>query len=160
MKYFEARKELLECWWCQSTNLTREHKEKKTDVELLHGNRYIDGNQIAHIKYRTENKPTYLQGSDSKRLKFEKNLCKKCNGSTSQPFDKAYEQFMNYFQENRKTIINSQIINLKEIFGDRWESGIHNIHKYIGKHIGCRLAENGYLPTSNLLKYLNGGMII
>ena len=155
--FLKPRKDFSICWWCGSSDLTSEHKVKKTDIEMLYGKTYRKGNRISHIKYLTESRRKDIQSSTSKRLKFSKNLCKECNGSRSQKFDKSYERFMKYLFENRVEVMAIRKIDLEQVFGNRWKEHFQNVKRYIGKHVGCRMAENGLLPSSGLIWYLNGG---
>lgn len=155
MKYFKKYKDRSKCWWCGSNDLTGEHKMKKTELEMLYGKEYKKGNLINHIKYRTEFNGKNIQSSTSDRLKFEKNLCQKCNGAKSQKFDAAYQKLIEYYYLNRIDIKESKVINLEAVFGNDWRAEYLNVERYIGKHLGCRLAEIGFLPTKNLISFLN-----
>lgn len=156
MRYFKLHKDKSKCWWCGSSDLTGEHKMKKTELELLYGKVYPRGNSINHIKYKNESKGMNIQSSNSDRVKFEKNLCKNCNGSKSQDFDIAYQKLIEFYYKNRVQIKLSRIINLEEVFGTNWDLEYLNVKRYIGKHIGCRMSEIGLLPSRNLIAFLNG----
>lgn len=155
MKYFKSYRNKSICWWCGSNDLTGEHKSKKTDLELLYGKVYPKGNLINHIKYKTESKGQNIQSSSSDRVKFEKNLCKNCNGTKSQNFDLAYQKLIQYYYQNRTAIKHSKKIDLEQVFGNNWEVEYLNVERYIGKHAGCRMAENGFVPTNNLISFLD-----
>ncbi len=156
MSYLKKYVDKTKCWWCGSNELTGEHKMKKTELEMLYGKVYPKGNLINHIKYKTETKGRNIQSSASNRVKFEQNLCKNCNGNRSQNFDKAYQILIEYYYLNRNRIKELKSINLEEVFGDDWNSQYLNVERYIGKHLGCRLAEIGYVPTKDFIKFLNG----
>jgi hypothetical protein len=155
MEFLSLYRDKSKCWWCGSTDLSREHKVKKTDLELLYGKVYSKGNLVNHIKYVTEEKGENIQSSSSNRIKFEKNLCKNCNGAKSQVFDIAYQKFIEQYYKNRTQIKNSKIIDLENIFGSTWKEDYLNVKRYIGKHVGCRMAESGLLPSKNLIAFLN-----
>lgn len=154
MKYFKKNIDRSKCWWCGSSDLSGEHKAKKTELEMLNGKVYKNGNLINHIKYRTESHGKNIQSSNSNRVKFEKNLCKSCNGAKSQKFDVAYQALIDYYFQNRNEVKESKSINLEKVFGDNWFNEYLNVERYIGKHLGCRLAEIGFLPTENLIAFL------
>jgi uncharacterized membrane protein YcgQ (UPF0703/DUF1980 family) len=156
MKYLETYSDKTKCWWCGSNELTGEHKIKKTELEMLYGKVYPKGNLINHIKYKTESNGRNIQSSTSKRVKFQKNLCKRCNGSKSQKFDTAYQALIEYYYQNRNEVKESKSINLEKVFGDNWFNEYLNVERYIGKHLGCRLAEIGFIPTENLIAFLEG----
>lgn len=155
MKYFRLNRDKSRCWWCGSTDLSGEHKIKKTDLELLYGKVYSKGNIVNHIKYVTEAKGENIQGSSSNRVKFEKNLCKQCNGAKSQRFDIAYQEFIEHYYRNRTQIKQSKTIDLEKVFGSTWKEDYLNVKRYIGKHVGCRMAEIGLMPSKNLIEFLN-----
>ena len=153
--YFKLNRDKSSCWWCGSTDLSGEHKIKKTDLELLYGRVYSKGNLVNHIKYVTEEKGENIQSSNSNRVKFEKNICKQCNSTKSQNFDKAYQQLIHYYFQNRVQIKDSKLLDLEKVFGSTWQDNFLNVKRYIGKHVGCRMAEIGLLPSKNLIKFLN-----
>lgn len=154
--YFEKYSDKSKCWWCGSSELTGEHKMKKTELELLYGKVYPKDNLINHIKYKTEYKGKNIQSSGSNRVKFQQNICKTCNGSKSQKFDLAYQKMIEYYYQNRNEIKKSSLIDLEEVFGGDWYNEYLNVERYIGKHLGCRLAEIGFIPTANLISFLEG----
>lgn len=155
MTYLNLHKDKSRCWWCGSTDLTGEHKYKKTELELLYEKVYGKNNLVNHIKYKTESNGKNIQSSASDRVKFEKNICKLCNNTRSQKFDVAYEKFIDYYYQNRIQITESHVIDLEDVFGSSWEEGYLNVKRYIGKHVGCKLAENGLLPSKDLIGFLN-----
>lgn len=155
MKYLKRFENKSKCWWCGSNDLSREHKFKKTELEMLYGKVYKKGNLINHIKFETESKGINIQGSNSNRVKFEQNLCKICNGTKSQKFDFAYQKLIEYYYHNRNEIKISKTIDLEQVYGCNWEIEYLNVERYIGKHLGCRLAEIGFLPTKNLISFLD-----
>ncbi|AEI46818.1 hypothetical protein [Runella slithyformis] len=152
MTYLNLHKDKSKCWWCGSTDLTGEHKYKKTELEMLYGKVYGKNNLVNHIKYKTESNGKNIESSASDRVKFEKNIC---NNTRSQKFDVAYDKFIDYYYQNRIQITESHVIDLEDVFGSAWEEGYLNVKRYIGKHVGCRLAENGLLPSKNLIGFLN-----
>ncbi|WP_236970968.1 hypothetical protein [Membranihabitans marinus] len=156
MQLFKKYKDKTKCWWCGSRNLSREHKYKKTDLELLYGKDYTINKKISKIAFRTERKGKFLQSSSSTHAKFRRCLCIDCNGRKSQNADKAYQKLIEYYYDNQIKLIKDGEISLRSIFSNEWEEGIRNVHRYIAKHIGCRIAELGFLPSKNLIDFLNG----
>lgn len=158
MKTFIYFENDLHCWWCgKTTKITKEHKYKKTDLELLYGKNYPKGERVSNTKFKTYGKGQLLQSSNSKIAKFQKNICADCNGSKSQPFDKSYQELIQYYYRNRNRIKDQRSISLIEIFGSNWKESMLNVQRYIGKHIGCRLAEKKIkFEDDNLIAFLNG----
>lgn len=85
------------CWWCESSDLSREHKYKKSDIKReyfsdqeIHDRVKIN---LVSIKDLSE-KGKAVQGPNSNAIKFEANICKNCNNSRSQSFDFSYDKFI------------------------------------------------------------------
>jgi hypothetical protein len=125
-------------------------------MEMLYGKVYKKGDLINHIKYLTEAKGKNIQSSNSRRIRFSKTLCKNCNEAKSQGFDLAYQRLIEYYYLNRQKLKYQRKINLEEVFGLGWSEEYSNVKRYIGKHVGCRMAELGFLPSKNLISFLNG----
>lgn len=143
------------CWWCDSNKATTaEHKYKKSDFKELFNK--VDDDTI--IINKTINKN--IQGPDSNLIKFDKNLCANCNNNRSQAMDKAYSFFIKFILKNHESIIQTQSINFKEIFGVKWESNKRNVHRYLLKHVCCRLHKNKISIPSSFIEFLDGGEIL
>ncbi|WP_411726456.1 hypothetical protein [Methyloglobulus sp.] len=147
-----------ECWWCGSTDNSREHKYKRTDIVRLFGHSWFKA-QNALLRF-VEGNERVVQGPKSKELVFESNLCKKCNGTRSQPFDRAYDKFIEYIHFNSSIIIATKQLQFSSIFQSAWQNQRDNVIKYYVKHICCRLAQAGVLIDPKALSYLNGNSYI
>jgi hypothetical protein len=146
-----------QCWWCGSADLSREHKYKKTDFELLYGkSEFPKGQQMAIIRYAETNKPIIIQSSSSTHLKFEAALCTRCNNARSSKMDKAYTSVMKHYLQNEDLINNEGFIDFKSIFQDEWQRSKMDFYGYCVKHICSRLVEAGLSPSANLVGFLNG----
>jgi len=156
MKIFSRIIDVSHCWWCGGTNLSREHKFKKTDLELLYGKTYTPDNIISNTKFRTQSRGFFLQSSNSTLAKFEGTICETCNNSKSQRFDKSYEKLINYYYTHKLSILHDTKISLRDVFGKDWEIGILNVQKYIAKHVASRIVDFGYKPHKNLIDFING----
>jgi hypothetical protein len=82
------------CWICNKIADSAEHRIKKSDLVSLHGSGSYKGENALFLV--REGKQTPIQGPNSKVVKYRKNLCSTCNNSYTQPFDKAYECFVDY----------------------------------------------------------------
>ncbi|MCV9385393.1 hypothetical protein [Reichenbachiella ulvae] len=141
------------CWLCnQEGALTGEHKFKRTDIKkaLEH-----EGTKLIYHQNEVPRK-TPLQSDNSDNLKFEKLLCNKCNGTLSQPFDKAYEQFISYVLSNFESITRNGHIDFNEIFDEKVYENQLNVIRYYYKHFCCRLAQNSINIDTALIKFLRG----
>ncbi|HBS86252.1 MAG TPA: hypothetical protein DEA97_06835 [Bacteroidales bacterium] len=138
------------CWWCGNKANSQEHRHKKSDVKHIFGNRF-EGEPVV-IR---DNHQRNLQGPDSKLLKFKKVLCKDCNNRRSQPFDRAYDLFVEYVLKNYDKILINRIIDFSDLKqNDRIELK-HNVFRYLTKVFCCRLASNNISIEPYLIEFLN-----
>ena len=121
---------------------------KRSDLINLHGSGSYKG-ESALVLVR-EGRKIPIPGSNSKVVKYKKNLCAKCNNDFSQSFDKAYEVFAAYLLQNEATILKRRFIDFKDVYGDEFEVGQRNLYKYFVKSFGCRLANDGYPVPEDL----------
>lgn len=142
------------CWWCGNEDLTYEHKYKQSDTKQEFGGKQFKGDD-AIIKV-ADNREQDIQGINSGELKFQKNLCKTCNNSTSSPFDKAYEKFSKFVKANEVDITQKLEISLLKVYGNHWLEEKELLIKYYLKHICCRLVDNKFQIPQNWIDYLNG----
>ena len=89
--------------------------------------------------FTDENKALSLQSHNSKLLK-SKVLCKNCNSTRTQPYDRAYERFIQYITQNKEEIIHKRFIDFSIVYGDDWGREQVNLYKYFVKSFGTRLA--------------------
>jgi hypothetical protein len=142
--------ERKKCWLCGNEPNSKEHRHKKTDVKHIFENKF-EGEPII-IKDHSHKK---IQGSDSKLLKLEKVLCQDCNNNRSQPFDRAYDLFINYVLKNYDKILDTNILDFNEIVQDNTLEFKHNVLRYLTKAFCCRLATNNISITSEIIQFLN-----
>lgn len=146
----ESRK----CWICGSFPDSAEHRIKKSDIVSKYGkDNYKGDNSLCIVSYDDKrdvvqdgNNATVtisqdaVQGANSNLLKYDKILCSNCNNARTQPFDKAYEEFITYLNENESEIVHKRFIDFHKIYGDDFENKQRNLYKYFVKSFGCRLA--------------------
>ncbi len=141
------------CWWCGSPATTREHKYKKSQLKRNFSSTF-DCREM--LSWFSGKKTRGVQGLNSKRLKFSALLCKNCNNQRSQPFDRAYDDFMSHVDNNSSEIIKKESIDLEDIYHDRVKQQFASLLGYLVKHISCRLAESDYGIPGNFINFLNG----
>jgi len=108
------------------------------------------------ILRRSEDRPTVeLRGPNAKAAKFGDHFCARCNNERSQPFDLAYDRFIDWFLSNENQIEDTGLLPLEEIFDD-WREGQNLVNCYYAKHAGCRIADVGYRVPDSLREYLDG----
>jgi len=143
------------CWWCGSAELSREHKYKKTDINLLYGSNFFQNDKLGLLRYRKSNELIKIHGPDSDYFKFQKSLCQNCNNARSAKMDSAYTKVIEFYLNNEQTIKGSKFIDFKMIFHDSWLEDKRNFYKYCLKHIGCRLVAANLSPSKNIVAFLN-----
>lgn len=140
------------CWVCGVVAETAEHRLKKSDITESYGKGPYNGdNTLIHVKDGVGRK---LQGPDSKLIKFEKNLCKKCNNQLTQPFDFAYQQFVRWFAENKTMVLNRRSISLHDVFGKSWKKSSLSLYAYFAKAIGCRINEVNQNVPEDIVNFI------
>lgn len=150
------------CYWCQERDAdSREHKFKRSDLIREHGRGELRGGRtlVAHHGERTyEHRST-----KNDALKFSPSLCSYCNNSRSQPFDRAYDRFIEWVFENEDKVLAARSVDLEEALGSAWREPAEDVLRYFVKHICCRLAETvtaddeATLLPRDALEFLDGG---
>lgn len=136
------------CWICGLPADSAEHRIKKSDLTTLHGSGpYKDSNALVLLR---AGKQIPIQGPNSKYVKYDKSLCCKCNNEFTQPFDRAYEKFIEYIRANKSIILKKRFIDFEDVYGSDCETGQRNLFKYLVKSFGCRLIDAGYLVPKDL----------
>jgi hypothetical protein len=143
------------CWWCGGVADSREHRHKASDLRREFGRPEYEAGDV--IISRSEDHPeVLLPGPNSKVAKFSNNFCARCNNERSQPFDRAYDTFIEWFLANEEAVERTGVVPLDEIFDD-YTIGSFNVLRYFGKHIGCRIADNGFTVPGTLHSFLDRG---
>jgi hypothetical protein len=150
-----------QCWWCGGTADSGEHKFKRSDLVREHGQAPYTG--PATLVRLTSEGSWDMRSSKSGPLKFQKSLCASCNNTRSQPFDAAYDEFIQWLLAHEENVFAQRQVDLVEVFGSDWETRALDLYRYFLKHVGCRIADSdaGVLPASNivddLVTCLDGG---
>jgi hypothetical protein len=139
------------CWWCGAIADSQEHKYKRTDLARLQG----DGPNL--VWGGDEGRLHYIKSiRKSSAVRFEKDLCRRCNDTRSQPFDRAYETYSAYVWENAETLWDAPGLDMRAIFGDDWRPKQLDLGRYFAKHFASRMVLDGLPVPSGLLDFLNG----
>jgi hypothetical protein len=112
---------------------------------------YQDTNALVHVK---DERTREIQGPDSKLIKYDKNLCVNCNSSLTQPFDLAYEVFIDWVFANRAEVVLHRVIDFESVYGRNWEIQQTNLFKFYAKSFGCRLTEAGKDVPGDVIRLL------
>jgi hypothetical protein len=143
------------CWWCGSVADSREHRHKASDLRREFGRPEYEAGDV--ILSRSEGRPeVLLPGPNAKVAKFSTNFCSRCNNERSQPFDRAYDTFIEWFLANEGDVERTGSVPLQEIFDD-YGIGSLDVLRYFGKHVGCRIADNDFTVPGTLRAFLDRG---
>lgn len=142
------------CWWCGGAADSREHKWKKSEIKAMYGPAGSESYPLLWIDDAGNAKP--IQGPDSDVMKFEKSLCQNCNNARSQKFDRAYDQWIEYVRANYEQIIESRIIDLRDVVNGTGSEFRLDLARYFAKHIGCRVADKAGKVPASLIAFLDG----
>ncbi len=132
---------MIKCWLCGNEATTKEHLIKRSIVEKLMFNNPLEKSPLKIYKDRSIK---IIQSSKSDHLKFQKNLCAKCNNETTQHYDRAYECFFDYLIENEQKIADKKIINLKKSINKE------NLFKYFMKSFCCMVDSTQHCAQTKL----------
>jgi len=124
------------CWICNVTANTREHRAKKSDLLPLfelHKGAYLNSEKHKNL---------FIQGPNSKLLKFGKSLCESCNSSLTQPYDLAWQAL----SKRLKVKISDNATDVDWDVSDCFEKKhrmkrLRQCHLFFVKWLGCQLYE-------------------
>lgn len=138
---YERESKMTKCWICSTESDTSEHKIKRKDLIQMYGKGPYKGDHaLVHFK---SGRQSLIHGPNSKRIKFENNLCGECNSAFTQPFDLAYDKFIEWFENNKKFVFKKRVFDWKLVYGDDFLKLQTNLFKYFAKCLGCRIADHG-----------------
>lgn len=127
------------CWICGAEANSAEHRIKKRDlVRAYGGGPYIGDSTLFHFR---SGKQTVVQGPGSNVVKYAPSLCHVCNTAFTQPFDLAYDMFIDWVMSNERIVLHRRFIDFEEVFGSDWPNLQCDLYKYFAKSFGCRLVD-------------------
>ena len=140
------------CWICGGHADSAEHRIKKADLTRAYGRGSYKGPSApVHVR---DGVITPIQGSNSVRIKYDQSLCHDCNTSRTQPYDKAYDLFIDWVMFNEPMVLRKRQLNFEEIYGPDWEGQQRDLYKYYVKSFGCRLVDAGQTVPRDLIDLL------
>lgn len=144
----------VRCWWCGGAADSAEHKFKRSDLvrDFGRGAWTAPDDAVAHGDGAAA---TNVRSSRADRLKFRKVMCRNCNSTHSQPFDRAYDVFVEFLAANQQMVLDESCFKWSDVFGPSWEQGRAEVTRYWIKHIGTRLASDSQPVPSGLVAFLN-----
>lgn len=73
-------------------------------------------------------------------VQWGKNLCAPCNKARSQPFDLAYDKFVQFMLDHGGELHRCHVLDWADVFGAAWEDGARNLSRYFVKQFACMMA--------------------
>lgn len=101
-------------------------------------------------------RPTRLNGPKAKPMLFPYVMCKRCNNTRSQPFDKAYDKFVQKVRDEPEYFRGLEHLTWAEVFPDDPHFGPKKLARYYMKNIACRIAELGFEVPEQIVDFMNG----
>ena len=146
------------CWWCGARADSREHRLKASDLRREYGKPpYDDLRTLARF---SGDQRSEFRGPNSSLVKFSKTLCARCNDTTSQPFDSAWDTFAAYVADHEADILITRQLDWAEVFGPDWKARGADFERYVLKHAMCRVIDQLSHPievAGEYIDFLNGG---
>lgn len=136
------------CWWCGGVPDSSEHRFKASQLK-----RMFVGND--HLILDKGEYPARLNGPGAKPVLFPWLMCKQCNNARSQPFDKAYDEFVQLVWDDPERFRNITHIDMDGVFPAD-SAAAKNLCRYYIKNIACRIAEIGFEVPPEMVDFLNG----
>jgi hypothetical protein len=141
------------CWICGVAADSAEHVFKARDLKRLFDADGYDSEKLPfHFSHDGYSR---IQGPKSKKMKYLKVICQKCNNDRTSDFDKAYDQFSDWCETNQSAYGMNQM-NLREIFGENYSEGIDKLRRYCAKSLGCQLVALGCVLPDNFPNPVSG----
>ncbi|MFP3983652.1 MAG: hypothetical protein ACLFV2_08195 [Desulfurivibrionaceae bacterium] len=146
---------MMKCWICNDPVDTREHVIKQSDIRRLFGRGpYPKGKRLKRTDQNQTKK--IIQSEDSIHIKYQKSLCKHCNSTRSQPWDRAYDEFMEYILNHAPELKQKYRIGFKAVTQTDINKFTSNLYSFFIKAFGCQLQEHGQKPPLELSEFLLG----
>lgn len=141
-----------QCWWCGDTATTSEHKFKHSDLRRVAG----EGNHAGNVYKSSETFNGLLRSlNKGSQVRWGKNLCAQCNNATSQPFDFAYDRFIEYALASFDSLHRSEGVDWKEVFGTDWWQSVYDLSRYLVKQFCCMMATKALPVPPEAIEFLN-----
>lgn len=153
------------CWICGEPADSREHIFKRRELRrIFDEDGYAFENLPSHFGGSRVDEPgtthrprrhRRINGPDSQFMKYPALICQRCNNEHTARFDRAYDALSDWFELNQGGDGAPQV-DLAEVYGEEWRSGVENFRSYCAKALGCRIVASGVDPSSCLPNPLTG----
>lgn len=148
------------CWWCLAPADSAEHRFKRSDLVREHGRGGYHGDAV--LSRITADGRWTAKSSKARVLTFAQSMCQRCNNERSQPFDAAYDEFIELVWASEERVIADRRLDLAALWGTAHATRGDDVLRFFVKHICCRVAElsTAEHPTqipADLIAFLDGG---
>lgn len=141
------------CWWCGNVADSAEHKYKHSDLRRLAA---PEGDPRSVYKVGQKFTGSLRSLRKGREVRWSQNLCARCNNAISQPFDLAYDRFVEYLLLKASKLHSRLGIDWEDVFGDSWREDVTNLSRYFVKQLGCMLATQSMPVPQDAIDFLNG----
>lgn len=142
------------CWWCGAPATTAEHKYKARDLRRVQGASIEDGVYRSAEQGFNGVLQSLRKGS---AIRWSVSLCADCNNARSQPFDRAYDRFVDYLADHWEELMTARRINWRDIYGHDWRPGAIALSRYLAKQFGCMMKTEKLPVPDDARTFLDGG---
>lgn len=145
------RRDRETCWICEERPAdTQEHAFKSSRIKKI----WEAGGRQPLGTIGQDGRFYKMSGPNHGIFMFGKTICAYCNNQFSQPFDKAYDHFMDFILDDLEYFKNRREFHWDEIFaGTPYNQG--DLARYYVKHFGCKMYDAGYEVPEDLRLYLH-----
>lgn len=88
---------------------------------------------------------------------WKKSLCAECNSDRSQPFDRSYDEFVDYLGDHWDELMTDRRIQWRRIYGHEWRRKSLALSQYLVKQFGCMMRTEDFPVPEDARYFLNGG---
>ncbi len=141
------------CWICGNQADSAEHVLKRSDVSKFY--QPTPKQNRDKVFFLKEQILLQLQSAKSKHIKYPNVLCAKCNNETTQPFDIAYSEFINWYDNHKNDVERWRTIDFYDIWGAHWGLKQSLLFKYFAKAFGCRLSHENILVPEDVRQIIS-----
>lgn len=139
------------CWICEKRPAdTQEHAFKSSRIKKI----WKAGGEQPLGTIGSDGRLYKMSGPNHGIFMFGKTICAYCNNQFSQPFDMAYDHFMDFILDDLEYFKHRRKFNWDEIFADTPFDQRH-LARYYVKHFGCKMYDAGYEVPKDLRRYLH-----
>lgn len=139
------------CWICEERPAnSQEHAFKSSRIKKI----WKAGGEQPLGTIGSDGRIYKMSGPNHGIFMFGKTICSYCNNQFSQPFDKAYDHFMDFILDDLEYYRNRRDFHWDEVFaGTPYDQG--DLARYYVKHFGCKMYDAGYEVPEDLRLYLH-----